>query len=264
MTDWERKRVLITVRTYPTPAQKTAEQSCTAGITDDGRWIRLFPIPWRFLADERKFRKWQWIDVAVKKASDFRPESYNPDCDSIAIISEPLSTKRNWQERKEVVGPLIAHCMCCLQRGRDANKFPTLGLFRPASIQRLIVEPEDEPTWTQVELEKLSQMNFRVVDGSLVQDSFQTLEKLSHRFLYEFSCAHDGCKGHRMSCTDWEMGQAYRSWRRRYGSAWEDKFRQRFEHEIINKFDTHFFVGTTSGHPHVWVIVGTFRPMRAA
>jgi hypothetical protein len=35
---WIKKRVLITVRTYPTPAKKGIEVSCTAGITDDGKW----------------------------------------------------------------------------------------------------------------------------------------------------------------------------------------------------------------------------------
>jgi hypothetical protein len=262
VSDWERKRVLITVKTYPTPAAKTAEQSCTAGVTDDGKWIRLFPIPWRFLTDEHKFRKWEWIDVSVKKASDFRPESHNPDCDSITVIGK-LGTKGNWQERRDIISPLIAHCMCCLQKERNENKFPTFGLFRPGSLKRLIIVPEEQSAWTTTELEKLGQMSFRVIDGKMVHDTFKTLEKLPYKFLYEFVCDHDGCGGHRMSCTDWEMGQAYRNWRRSYGDQWEDKFRRRFEQEMIDKFDTHFFVGTTSGHPHVWVIVGTFRPLRA-
>jgi len=50
---WAKKRVLITVRTYPTPASRGVEVSCTAGITDTGNWIRLYPIPYdRFLATE--------------------------------------------------------------------------------------------------------------------------------------------------------------------------------------------------------------------
>jgi hypothetical protein len=31
-----------------------------------------------------------------------------------------------------------------------------------------------------------------------------------------------GYHGHAMICTDWEMGQAYRSWRRDYGDQWEE------------------------------------------
>jgi hypothetical protein len=64
---WSTKRVLITVRTYPVPAQKGIEVSCTAGVTSDGEWIRLFPIPYRFLTADQRFTKYQWIEVAVTR-----------------------------------------------------------------------------------------------------------------------------------------------------------------------------------------------------
>ena len=81
------KRVLITVRTYPVPAQAGIEVSCTAGITAEGEWIRLFPIPYRFLAQDQRFTKYQWIDVDVVKATnDVRPESYHVNPDSIRIL----------------------------------------------------------------------------------------------------------------------------------------------------------------------------------
>jgi hypothetical protein len=63
-----------------------------------------------------------------------------------------------------------------------------------------------------------------------------------------------------MICPDWEMGQAYRSWRMEYGDQWEDKFRQKFEREMIDKNETHFFVGTIHKHPGSWIIVGLFYP----
>ena len=66
---FEQKRVLITVRTYPVPSQRYVELSCTAGITADRQWIRLYPVVYRLLPSERRFHKWQWIDVAVKRAS---------------------------------------------------------------------------------------------------------------------------------------------------------------------------------------------------
>ncbi len=63
-----------------------------------------------------------------------------------------------------------------------------------------------------------------------------------------------------MMCTDWEMGAAYRRWKREYGPNWETAFRRRFEAEMINKNDTHFYVGTVHGHPSAWIIVGLFYP----
>ena len=81
---WGTKRVLIAVRTYPVPATKSIEASCTAGITEDGKWIRLFPIPFRLMAEENRFSKWQWISTdAVKATSDARPESYKLNNETI-------------------------------------------------------------------------------------------------------------------------------------------------------------------------------------
>lgn len=72
--DYSKKKVLITVRTYPVPARKGVEVSCTAGIADDGNWIRLFPLPYRLMADDKKFKKYEWIEVPLKKArNDIRP-----------------------------------------------------------------------------------------------------------------------------------------------------------------------------------------------
>jgi hypothetical protein len=77
MPSWSRKKVLITVRTYPVPAQKNIEVSCTAGITSEGEWIRLFPVPYRFMEYDKRFVKYQWIEVDVLKApQDSRPESH--------------------------------------------------------------------------------------------------------------------------------------------------------------------------------------------
>jgi len=65
-------------------------------------------------------------------------------------------------------------------------------------------------------------------------------------------------------CTDWEMGQSYRAWRREYGAKWEQAFRQRYEADMIGKYETHFFVGTLHQHPKNWIIVGLFYPPRKA
>jgi hypothetical protein len=62
-------------------------------------------------------------------------------------------------------------------------------------------------------------------------------------------------------CTDWEMGESYRRWRRQYGDGWEPVFRQKYEQEMIYKNDTHFYVGTVHRHPDEWLIVGLFYPL---
>lgn len=111
----ERKRVLITVRTYPTPSRKGVEVSCTAGITDDGHWIRLYPVPYRLMDLDKRFAKYQWIELEVKKAGDPRPESFTPNIDSIQIVGE-VPPEERWRKRRDIVLPLRGHCFCCIER----------------------------------------------------------------------------------------------------------------------------------------------------
>jgi hypothetical protein len=253
---WGTKRILITVRTYPVPASKTIEASCTGGITQDVKWIRLFPVPYRFLDEDKRFTKWQWIDVEVTKAGDPRPESFKLKPDKIQIIGK-VGTKDGWRERRDFLKPLLRQSMCQIRRERDERGSPTLGIFQPAQIKRLIIEPTADQ-WTSDELQIQQQ------DTLFQKAPADTLEKIPFNFKYEFRCVDPICRGHEMMCTDWEMGQAYRRWRQDYGdNGWERAFRQRFEVEMINKFDTHFFVGTIHQHPNSWIIVGLFYPPKA-
>jgi hypothetical protein len=252
MSSEQTKRALIVVRTYPVPAKTGVEVSCTAAVTETGEWLRLFPVPWRLLAEDQRFRKYQWVDVTVTKASDHRPESYKLKPDGINILGNPLS---GWRAKKDVVFPLRSHCLCCLIRERDAKGHPTLGIFRPKSIHRLIITEEDSQ-WTDSQLKTLRQGHL------FVENPRKELEKIPFSFRYEFRCEDTDCTGHKLICTDWEMGQSYRKWRTEYGDRWEQKFRQRYEDEMINKNDTHFYVGTVKGHPHIWIIVGLFYPPR--
>lgn len=86
------------------------------------------------------------------------------------------------------------------------------------------------------------------------------LEKIPFSFSYEFRCDDRACNSHKMICTDWEMGESYRKWKAEYGDQWEGKFRQRYESEMISKYDTHFYVGTVHRYPGTWIIVGLFYP----
>ena len=252
---WVKKTVLIVVRTYPTPARRGVEVSCTAAITENGEWIRLFPIPYRFLTSDRRFRKYQWIEVEMRRSSDPRPESYEINVDSIRVLMEPIPTKNIWQLRKDVLFPLKAHCLCCLERTRRAEHSPTLGLFRPRQITGFSIE-KDDPNWSPSETERLNQ--YSMFEGA----PSSPLEKIPFKFYYSFLCEDDSCNGHRLSCTDWELGQSYRQWRGKYGPGWEIAFRETFETQMILQNDTHFYVGTLRYHPNRWIIVGLFYPPR--
>jgi hypothetical protein len=255
---WSTKRVLITVRTYPVPAHRGIEVSCTAGVTSDGNWIRLFPIPYRFLAPDQRFIKYQWIDVqATRPRGDPRPESYTLRIDSIQR-RETVGTAGNWRARKEIIFPLRRNSLCQIAAERQ-NGGPTLGIFRPGEIKRLIITPAKPPNWTPPQEALLRQqlLGFEKTPRT-------PLEKIPMEFRYQFQCAEPTCRGHRMMCTDWEMGESYRRWRDQYGDRWDAMFRQRYEREMIDNNETHFYVGNIHQHQDNWLIVGLFYPPKPA
>jgi hypothetical protein len=253
MPSYEQKRVLVAVKTYPTPASKGAEVSCTAGVTNDGKWIRLFPIPFRFMGGDQQFKKYQWIEVAVTKSpSDPRKESFEVDIDTLRIANDTLPTKDAWKARKEIILPLEAPSLCHLQRTRRQTG-DTLGIFKPKIIHKFIIEP-DTSDWTPAEREKLLQ--YSLYD----KHPLKPLEKIPYKFSYRFTCNDPRCGGHKLICIDWELGEAYRQWKQKYGNKWEWAITKRFETDMILEYDTYFFVGTIHGHPGAWIIIGLFYP----
>jgi hypothetical protein len=152
------------------------EVSCTAGITDDGKWIRLFPVPYRYLEGDQQFEKYEWITASVARATDDkRPESYRLNADTIQV-GDFIGPADNWRARRDLLKPLICPSMCGIQRQRDDSGSPTLGLFKPIEIKRLSVEPAERPEWSEQELAKLRQtLLFQTAPAKM-------LEKLPYDF----------------------------------------------------------------------------------
>lgn len=97
-----KERVLITVKTYPTLSSKYDEVVCTAGLKEDGSWIRVYPVPFRQLDDYEKYSKFDWVEIDIERnLSDPRHESYRPK--SEIKILDHVDTSNNWRERREII-----------------------------------------------------------------------------------------------------------------------------------------------------------------
>ena len=66
----DHQRILILCKTYPSPSARYVETSCVAGMAEDGRLVRLFPVPFRLVEDDQQFKKWQWITARIRRAQD--------------------------------------------------------------------------------------------------------------------------------------------------------------------------------------------------
>ena len=87
-------KVLITVKTYPIPSAKYDELVCTAGVSETGDFVRLYPVNFRDLPYSQQYTKYQWIQVSAQRHSgrDTRKESYRPDCETLKKLGEPIPT----------------------------------------------------------------------------------------------------------------------------------------------------------------------------
>lgn len=245
-------KVLIVAKTYPQPAWKGIEVSCTQGVTEQRDWVRLFPVPFRLLEGPQQFKRYQWVEVEATKARDPRPESYCIDPNSIKVLTDPIPTTNKWEARKALLYPLLSPSIEDLEDARKVNGI-SLGFVKPKVIKKFIVEPS-APDWTEEQKAKLAQQDL------FYRRPARPLEKIPFNFKYRYRCDDPRCNGHIMKMNDWEICQAYRSWKQRYGPGWGGKFRLRFEIEMMEKRDTCFFVGTLSRHPHRWTITGLFYP----
>ncbi len=70
------------VKTYPNFSAQYEETVCTARVLENGKWVRIYPVPYRLLQDYERYEKHQWISVDLQRnARDHRRESYRPISD---------------------------------------------------------------------------------------------------------------------------------------------------------------------------------------
>ena len=183
--DNERRKVLITVTAYPLPSRSYDELVCTAGFVEDGSWIRIYPVPFKFL----EFKKYQWVELDLKKAKqpDFRPESHspvNPDLSDLIVLGE-LDTKYNWADRRKYcLREAYTNMTALIKDSKDpTNK--SLATFKPAEILDLIVE-ETGREWKNEWLEQLNQLDLFTTGKSKASQPRIPIRKVPYKFKYRF------------------------------------------------------------------------------
>lgn len=265
-----RKKVLITVTTYPLPSRSHDELVCTAGMLESGEMIRIYPVPLSFLVDLKtngtvKNVKYTWIEIDLKKRTDdFRPESHSPinyDFRDLKIL-ERLDTKRNWQARKEICLQNVYTNMEKLIDDSREPKNTSLAVFKPTSIVKL--------EWEATEREWKNEWKDLRKQGDLFDQDKNPeilIPKLPYKFSYGFT--DETGKKRNLMIEDWEIGSLY--WNCLRAANGNEtialkKVKQKYEEEFKKK-DIYLFLGTTkewhtrrSKNP--FVIVGVFYPLK--
>lgn len=274
-------KVLLTVTTYPLPSRSYDELVCTAGVLENGNWIRIYPIPLSFLIDLKqsgKVRnvKYTWVELElIKRTDDFRPESYSPrhyDFRDIIIHEPRINTDGNWLKRKEYCLKNVYNNFDKLIEDSKPPQNVSLATFKPAAITGFEWE-ECEREWKDewVEIRKQTDL---FAQGSV--DPQKLIPKVPFRFFYKF--IDETGKQRRLMIEDWEIGQLY--WNclnevRKVAAHDEkaaevmalQKVKEKYYYDFSKNKDIYLFVGTTkewhtrrSLNP--FVIIGVFYPKK--
>jgi len=257
------ERVLITVKTYPTLSRKYGETVCTAGVREDGSWVRIYPVPFRRLGEAQQYEKYDWVECdLIQSRKDPRPETKHPKDPTKMHTVGHLDTSLNWRDRRRLLlDKVTVHtCLRTLIEDAKANR-ASLALFKPSKIRDFLWE-EEEREW---DLSKVEEMRYRTHQGELFAEetwrkTFKVIPKLPYSFSYRFEDIEK--KSSEMQILNWEIGALY--WNCLKQCEGDEKkalklVRQKYYDEFLTK-DLHFYLGTTQEFhlraPNPWVIIG--------
>ncbi len=264
-------KVLITVKTYPLPSSDHGEVVCTAGLTSDGNWIRMYPISSR-MYDEERYPKYGWVELdLVKHPSDKRLESYMPrrGLDEPMRLLSKMGTDNKWAARREIVQKEVFTSLkqlISLSRTEERS----LGTLKPKEIIDFSIE-KCEREWTPKQIGKLKQMDLFELDSDGQAKQRRLIKKLPYDFKYKFLSEGDETP-RKLTIRDWEIGALF--WnclKQSEGDENEAKklVRQKYFDEFLSQKDLLLFLGTTWEF-HVrrveepFIIIGVFYPPKTS
>lgn len=260
-------KVLITVKTYPTLSGKYDELVCTAGFTENGEWIRIYPVPFRKKAYAEQYTKYEWIEIdLVKNKKDYRPESYRPySMESKIRILNKLDTKGNWFKRKEIVlQKVYTNLTKLIEEAHNRDTCTSLAVFKPTKIKDFLIKEVDRE-WDKTKLDQIKAMREQGKLFEHPEDPFEVVKKLPYKFVYVFE--DDEGRESKLMIEDWEIGALFWNCYEKYEGneykATQDVKKKYFE-DFAKTKDLHLFLGTSQKHHfksrNPFMIIGTFHP----
>lgn len=245
----EQDECFILVKAQPHRSSKYSETVCCAGIGRDGKWRRQYPVPFRILQSDQKFKRWNWINYSYTTSiRDRRIESQKVLPESLSVSG---SVKKS--ERARFLNPLVRSSF------EEANsKNESLTMIRPAQFE--IIPFEKTSREIEIERQKHAELANQL---SMFDSTARPLKPCPVRFVARWKDMEGNERRH--SCDDWETIAAFNRFERNYNrkKAIEDiKYKyeeQYFRAGIVLTFSTHSRRNVTNGTPNQWLLVGVVR-----
>ncbi len=261
-------RIFITVKTYPTLSEKYDELVCTAGFKEDGTMIRLYPVPFRKLESYLQYKKYQWIEIDIKKRNkDFRPESFSPVNIDVGFTNLSYIDSKHWDERRDIIlsRKVYTNMEELILEAKNPNIQTSLAVVKPSQILDFYWI-DDDRSWCQ---NKIDAIKARSAQYNLFENrgngTFKVVQKIPYKFKYRFT-TEDGVERN-MMIEDWEIGMLYLNCLKSSNGNEQvacNKVKDKYFHYMVDQRELYFFVGTSISYhnvgPNPFMIIGTFYP----
>lgn len=261
----------IIVKAAPERSAKYGETVCTAGILDDGRLIRLYPVK----IDEywtKDIPKYSRVRIRAKPSDERagRPESHKVEGGLSPSAESPLvrKSKAPWDARMQLINKAVNPKGMRGLRDLQPGHGTSLGIVKVRDLMDFYITAPLNEVIEQADYRVSKQKTLTgepIMEGSRV-------DKLQHVFRYTWrcmgTCCDDDAEGqgcHDTTCEDWELFQAFRDWRKRYPDdlTFMEKLKAGY-FDSMGQSGLHFAMGTPSDptRQNAWMIVGLIYPNR--
>ena len=254
---YEATKVLIWGKTYPEFSDSNVETVCTGGVREDGRPIRLFPVPLRYLEPDQQYSLYHWIEVPIEKSSkDPRAESFKVDPERIRVLSDVPTDQDGWQARRQWIFKDPSWHFGSVQALKEAQgaRGLSMGMVTPRVIEGVRVAQKPASARQAYERKKADVTS----KGDLFRTEYKELAFIPFEVRLRWRC-EESCVGctkspHEMQVLDWgllELG-------RRAGPEAAQK-----RLETISDLATHDFriyMGNFRLHMHNFGVIGLWYP----
>ena len=158
-----KERLLLLCMTYPTLSKKYGSSVCMAGITDDGEFRRIYPVPFDVFRNRGdRFKKRHYIEYEIREKGDYRKESFKVYPESIRVLPDEV----DYDEGIRDIGKRYARTLEDLQTAWTEDR-TSLGIIKPVLLDMKVIGNKQSDTTIQSTL----------IDGGVMP------EMLKHSFI---------------------------------------------------------------------------------
>lgn len=241
------ERALVLVPAFPQPRSRYEEIVGCAGITPEGRFVRLYPWRFRQLRPEQRFDSWDLIEYETEMpADDRRPETRYVDARSVRVLRRAGEMTqeqrlRLWEEKP---------CPSMTEL-RQAN------LMHATSLA--VIRPDEGSVQLLVRRLKNQDGDRSLIDAyrqvALVEAPALARVEVELELSYRFTTQG---QEHELKLHDWEAHATYCKYLRRYPGEVLSRLRQKYEQRVPARC-LHLVVSTLKASPREFVIIGLLR-----